>query len=69
MGDHADWKDLAGRQVQVRKDGRTIRNGYVENVADTADAFLLEAYGVESRTRMKSAGLYRPAPSWRGERV
>ena len=47
MGDHADWKDLAGRQVHVQKEGRTIRTGYVEDVAVTADALWLEAYGVE----------------------
>ena len=50
MGDHADWKDLAGRQVQVQKEGRTIRTGYVKDVAVTADALWLEAYGVEPRT-------------------
>ncbi|MBE4719325.1 hypothetical protein DAD99_14550 [Pseudarthrobacter sp. AB1] len=51
MGEHADWKDLAGRQVQVRKEGRTIRTGYVKDVTVTADALWLEAYGAESRLR------------------
>jgi hypothetical protein len=68
MGDHADWKDLAGRQVQVQKEGRTIRTGYVEEVAVPADALWLEAYGVEAEPSMKSAGLYRPNyPTQRGE--
>ena len=50
MGDHADWTDLAGRQVQVQKEGRTVRTGYVKDVAVTADALWLEACGVEPRT-------------------
>ena len=27
MGNHAEWSDLVGRQVQIQKDGRTIRTG------------------------------------------
>lgn len=53
MGDHADCKELVGRQVQVQIEGRTIRTGYVEDVADTADALWLEAYGVQPRPCMK----------------
>ena len=58
MGDHADWKDLAGRQVHVQKEGRTIRTGYVEDVAVTADALWLEAYGVEPRKKYEKAQGY-----------
>lgn len=62
MGDQADWKDLAGRQVQVRKEGRTIRSGYVKDVAATADALWLEAYGVEPRTLYERAQGYTVLP-------
>lgn len=67
MGDHADWKDLAGRQVQVRKEGRTIRTGYVRDVAVTADALWLEAHGVESRTLYEKAHGYTVLPIRPGE--
>jgi hypothetical protein len=50
MGDHADWKDLAGRQIQVQQEGRTIRTGYVRDVTVTGEAFWLEADGAEPRT-------------------
>lgn len=63
MGDLADWKDLAGRQVQVQKEGRTIRTGYVEDVAFTADALWLEAYGVEPRTLYEKAQGYTALPA------
>ena len=56
MGDHADLKELAGRQVQVRKEGRTIRTGYVEDVAVTADALWLGAYGRLSNSCEKRRG-------------
>ena len=67
MGDPADWKDLAGRQVQVQKEGRTIRTGYVEDVAVTADALWLEAYGVEPRTLYEKARGYTALPVRLGE--
>jgi hypothetical protein len=62
MGEHADWKDLAGRQVQVQKEGRTIRTGYVKDVAVTADALWLEAYGAEPRTLYEKAQGYTALP-------
>lgn len=58
MRDHADWKDLVGMQVQVQKEGRTIRTGYVKDVAATADALWLEAYGAEPRTLYEKAQGY-----------
>ncbi len=58
MGDHADWNDLAGRQVQVQKGGQTIRTGYVKDVAVTEDALWLEAYGAEPRTLYTKAQGY-----------
>jgi hypothetical protein len=62
MGEHAGWKDLAGRQVQVQKEGRTIRTGYVKDVAVTADALWLEAYGAEPRTLYEKAQGYTVLP-------
>jgi hypothetical protein len=53
---------LAGRQVQVQKEGRTIRTGYVEDVAVTADALWLEAYSVEPRTLYEKAQGYTALP-------
>ncbi|MDR7159141.1 hypothetical protein J2X42_001848 [Arthrobacter sp. BE255] len=58
MRDHADWKDLAGRQVHVQKEGRTIRTGHVKDVTVTADALWLEPYGVEPRTLYEKAQGY-----------
>jgi hypothetical protein len=58
MGGHADWKDLAGRQIKVQKEGRTVRTGNVQDVAVTADALWLEAYGVEPRTLYEKAQGY-----------
>lgn len=67
MGEHADWKDLAGRQVQVRKEGRSIRTGYVKDVAVTADALWLEAYGAGSLTLYERARGYTVLPIRPGE--
>ncbi len=61
-GDHEDWKDLAGRHVQVQTEGRIIRTGYVKDVAVTADALWLEAYGVEPRTLYEKAQGYTALP-------
>lgn len=62
MGDHADWKDLAGRQVEVQKEGQPIRTGYVKDVAVTEDAVWLEAYGAEPRTLYAKAQGYTAIP-------
>lgn len=62
MVDHADWKDLVGRHVQVQKDGRAIRTGYVKDVAVTADVLWLEAYGIEPRTIYEKAQGYTIRP-------
>lgn len=62
MGDLADWKEMAGCQVQVQNEGRTIRTGYVKDVAVSADALWLEAYGVETRTLYEKAQGYTVLP-------
>jgi hypothetical protein len=58
MEDHADWKDLAGRQVQIQKEGRTIRTGYVKDVAVAGDVLWVEAFGAEPRTLFEKAQGY-----------
>lgn len=62
MGDHADWKDLAGRRVQVQQGGRTIRTGYVKDVADSANVLWLEADGAEPRALYEKAQGYTVLP-------
>lgn len=44
MTDGAAWKDPAGSQVQVQKEGRTIRTGDVKDVVLTADALWQETW-------------------------
>jgi hypothetical protein len=55
MGNHAEWNDLVGRQVQVRQAGSTIRTGYVEAVTDAADVLWIAAHGVEPRALYEKA--------------
>ncbi|MFD1210454.1 hypothetical protein ACFQ36_00150 [Arthrobacter sp. GCM10027362] len=55
MGSHAEWKDLVGRQVQILKDGRTIRTGHVEAVSAAAGALWIAAQGVEPRALYEKA--------------
>lgn len=55
MEDRSNWKDLAGQQVRVQKEGRTIRTGYVKDVAVSADALWIEADGVEPRALYEKA--------------
>ncbi|MGX1163669.1 hypothetical protein FBY31_4532 [Arthrobacter sp. SLBN-100] len=62
MRDHADWKDLAGRQVQVQIGDEIIRTGYVKDVAVTGDALWLEVYGVEPRTLYEKTQGYTALP-------
>jgi hypothetical protein len=49
MRNHAEWKDLLGRQVRIQKDGHTIRTGQVEAVTVAADALWIAAHGIETR--------------------
>lgn len=62
MGDHAGWKDLVGRYVQVLKNGRTIRTGYVEDVAVSADVLWIEADGADPRALYEKAQGYTVLP-------
>lgn len=62
MGDHTAWKDFVGRQVEVQKEGRTIRTGYVKDVAVSADVLWLEADGAETRALYEKAQGYTVLP-------
>ncbi|MCZ9880465.1 hypothetical protein [Arthrobacter sp. B2a2-09] len=62
MGEHPAWAALAGEYVQVQKEGRTIRTGYVKDVVAAADALWLEACGVEPRTLYEKAHGYVVLP-------
>ncbi len=63
MGNHANWRDLAGRQVEVRKEGQIIRTGYVVDVAFSTDILWLEADGVNQRALFEKAMGYTICPS------
>jgi hypothetical protein len=67
MGDHAEWKDLVGRQVRILKTGRTIRTGQVEAVTVAADALWIEAHGIEPRALYEKAQGHRALPVSRKE--
>ncbi|MCG2621838.1 hypothetical protein LVY72_07895 [Arthrobacter sp. I2-34] len=58
MRDHAEWKNLVGLQVQIQKDGRTIRTGLVDAVTEDAGALWLAAYGVDVRALYDKAEGY-----------
>lgn len=55
MGNHAEWNELIGRQVQIQKSGHTIRIGHVEAVTVAADGLWIEALGVEPRALYEKA--------------
>lgn len=59
---NTDWKGLLGKQVQVQKDGRVIRTGYVEDVVDSADILWLGADGVKQRALFERALGYTILP-------
>ncbi|WP_427004908.1 hypothetical protein [Pseudarthrobacter sp. H2] len=62
MLENTDWKGLLGQQVQVHKDGRVVRTGYVEDVVDSADILWLGADGVKQRALFERALGYRISP-------
>jgi hypothetical protein len=44
-----DWNHLVGRRVQLHRNGRFVRAGYVEDVTHAADALWLQGHGAEPR--------------------
>lgn len=57
-----DWNLLAGRQVQIRKDGRIVRTGRVDTVTKAANALWLESHGAHLRTLFEKAEGYTAWP-------
>lgn len=57
-----DWNLLAGRQVQIRQDGRIIRTGRVDTVTRAANALWLESHGAHLRTLFEKAEGYTAWP-------
>ncbi|NKX52502.1 hypothetical protein HER39_18380 [Arthrobacter deserti] len=57
-----DWNLLAGRQVQIRKDGRIVRTGRVDTVTKAANALWLESHGAHLRTLFEKAEGYAAWP-------
>jgi hypothetical protein len=57
-----DWNLLAGRQVQIRQDGRVVRTGRVDTVTKAANALWLESHGAHLRTLFEKAEGYTAWP-------
>jgi len=57
-----DWNLLAGRQVQIRQDGRVIRTGRVATVTRAANALWLESPSAHLRTLFEKAEGYTAWP-------
>lgn len=57
-----DWTGLIGQQVQVWKDGRLIRTGFVEDVSVVADGLWLENDGLDTRAIYERANGYTVKP-------
>lgn len=55
MAHYGEWNDLVGQQVQIQRDGRTIRTGRVETMTPAADAVWIAAHGVELRALYEKA--------------
>jgi hypothetical protein len=55
MIDSSGWANLVGCWVQVHKDGRLVRTGYVDAVTESADALWIAAYGCEGRAMYEKA--------------
>lgn len=43
MAGQTDWSQLAGKRVELRKDGQLVHTGFVKDVLGTADVLWLEA--------------------------
>ncbi|QXQ10283.1 hypothetical protein [Paeniglutamicibacter sp. Y32M11] len=57
MARQTEWKKLAGKRVELRKDGVVVRTGFVKDVLDSSDVLWLEAEHFRQRTMIdKSMG-------------
>ena len=59
---YADWNELTGLDVEIKKDGRSIRTGHVGAVTRGADALWLESHGAQLRTLFEKAEGYTAWP-------
>lgn len=59
---YRDWNELPGLEVEIKKDGRSIRTGYVGAVTRGADALWLENHGAQMRTLFEKAEGYTAWP-------
>ncbi|MFC9353284.1 hypothetical protein [Arthrobacter sp. NPDC057013] len=50
-----DWADLPGQHIAIRKLGRLVRLGEVEDVTATGDMLWLRQEGIELRTLFHKA--------------
>lgn len=54
----ADWQRLVGALVEIRRHGRLIRNGLVDNATPSGDIVWIAADGINSRTMIEKADGY-----------
>lgn len=59
---YGDWNELTGLEVEIKKDGRSIRTGHVGAVTRGADALWLENHGAQLRTLFEKAEGYTAWP-------
>ena len=57
-----NWRELAGRAVQIRKAGRVVRTGHVEAVTPAADILWLGIHGADPRALFEKAEGYTAWP-------
>lgn len=57
-----NWQELLGRNVQIRKDGKLVRTGYVEAVTRLADVLWVESHGIHPRQLFDKAEGYTVEP-------
>ena len=55
---HNAWQNLIGVPVQVRNNGRTVREGLVDDVMPDSSALWIAADGFSSRTLIEASGEY-----------
>jgi hypothetical protein len=59
---YGDWNELTGLEVEIKKDGRSVRTGHVGAVTRGADALWLESHGAQLRTLFEKAEGYTAWP-------
>ncbi|MCW2131667.1 hypothetical protein B0G38_000817 [Arthrobacter sp. VKM Ac-2550] len=59
---YGDWNELTGLDVEIKKDGRSVRIGHVGAVTRGADALWLENHGAQMRTLFEKAEGYTAWP-------